>query len=50
MADHYRCSHRPWGTYRLRILNLPYSYATFAPDSGRRLRDLIWDNHTIVTH
>ena len=52
MADqHYwRRSQRPWVTFRLRVTNLPYNYAEFAPHSAQRLRDMVWANHHIATH
>ena len=41
---------RELGAYRLRIRNLPSSYATFAPGSASRLRDLLWDSLRVATH
>ena len=39
---HWQRTHRTLGAYRLRLLNVPYSYAAYAPEgSAARLRDLL---------
>ena len=52
MADgrHWQRPRRELGAYRLRICNLPSAYATFAPGSASRLRDLLWDSLRVATH
>ena len=52
MADSPRVQRhqRTLGAWRLRVTNLPASYATFAPGSATQLRDLIWDTQRVATH
>ena len=53
MADyhHWRRAHRTLGAYRLRLLNVARSYATYAlVVSAGRLRDLLWDSLRVATH
>ena len=47
--DRTRQHHHVFGTFRLRVKNLSYDYAHFAPRSADHLRDLILNNHGITT-